>query len=134
MLRLRGGVIEPALMELARSYNTEKKVCRKSVRQQTDGGRTDERRSLARAAERRHTAPLSTGWRIIIEWLSIAMRYANQRGGGGGVAVREHGAMPLCALAAAIAFASGDPCMRWFSIVRFFLLVTHRCTPVATVC
>ena len=29
MLRLRGGVIEPALMELARSYNTEKKICRK---------------------------------------------------------------------------------------------------------
>jgi ubiquitin C len=29
VLRLRGGVIEPALMELARSYNTEKKVCRK---------------------------------------------------------------------------------------------------------
>lgn len=29
VLRLRGGVIEPALMELARSYNTEKKICRK---------------------------------------------------------------------------------------------------------
>jgi len=29
VLRLRGGVIDPALMELARSYNVEKKVCRK---------------------------------------------------------------------------------------------------------
>jgi len=29
VLRLRGGVIEPALAELARKYNCEKKVCRK---------------------------------------------------------------------------------------------------------
>ena len=29
VLRLRGGAIEPALQELARSYNCEKKVCRK---------------------------------------------------------------------------------------------------------
>lgn len=29
VLRLRGGVIEPALMELAKKYNCEKRVCRK---------------------------------------------------------------------------------------------------------
>jgi len=29
VLRLRGGVIEPALMELAKKYNQDKKVCRK---------------------------------------------------------------------------------------------------------
>mmetsp|Transcript_9508 Transcript_9508/g.17357 ORF Transcript_9508/g.17357 Transcript_9508/m.17357 type:complete len:133 (+) Transcript_9508:47-445(+) len=29
VLRLRGGVIEPALVELARKYNCHKKVCRK---------------------------------------------------------------------------------------------------------
>jgi len=29
VLRLRGGVIEPALQELARKYNCDKKVCRK---------------------------------------------------------------------------------------------------------
>jgi len=29
VLRLRGGVIEPALQDLARKYNCEKKVCRK---------------------------------------------------------------------------------------------------------
>lgn len=41
VLRLRGGVIEPALMELARSYNVDKKVCRKSVNKR--GGTTVER-------------------------------------------------------------------------------------------
>ena len=102
MLRLRGGVVEPALMELARSYNTEKKVCRKSVRQQTDGGRMDA--AHGRAAVRRCMAsqrtlanhPLSNG--------AIAMRCANQRGGGGGGAARR--AMTFSALAAA--FASPD--------------------------
>jgi hypothetical protein len=39
VLRLRGGVIEPALMELARSYNVDKKVCRKSVTQRQKGMR-----------------------------------------------------------------------------------------------
>jgi len=29
VLRLRGGAIEPALMDLAKKYNTEKKICRK---------------------------------------------------------------------------------------------------------
>mmetsp|Transcript_26025 Transcript_26025/g.25626 ORF Transcript_26025/g.25626 Transcript_26025/m.25626 type:complete len:131 (+) Transcript_26025:25-417(+) len=29
VLRLRGGVIEPALQELARKYNCDKKICRK---------------------------------------------------------------------------------------------------------
>ena len=29
VLRLRGGVIEPALQELARTYNQNKKICRK---------------------------------------------------------------------------------------------------------
>ena len=29
VLRLRGGAIEPTLMELARSYKCEKKICRK---------------------------------------------------------------------------------------------------------
>jgi large subunit ribosomal protein L40e len=28
VLRLRGGVIEPSLLVLARSYNADKKVCR----------------------------------------------------------------------------------------------------------
>jgi len=31
VLRLRGGVIEPSLMALARKYNTEKMICRKYV-------------------------------------------------------------------------------------------------------
>jgi len=30
VLRLRGGVIEPALAELAKKFNCEKKICRKS--------------------------------------------------------------------------------------------------------
>jgi NAD(P)H-nitrite reductase large subunit len=30
VLRLRGGVIEPALAELAKKYNCDKKICRKS--------------------------------------------------------------------------------------------------------
>jgi large subunit ribosomal protein L40e len=29
VLRLRGGIIEPSLAELAKKYNTQKKVCRK---------------------------------------------------------------------------------------------------------
>ena len=33
VLRLRGGVIEPALAELAKKFNCEKKICRKSVNQ-----------------------------------------------------------------------------------------------------
>ena len=31
VLRLRGGVIEPALAELAKKFNCEKKICRKSA-------------------------------------------------------------------------------------------------------
>lgn len=31
MLRLRGGIIEPSLMALARKYNAEKMICRKWV-------------------------------------------------------------------------------------------------------
>ena len=29
VLRLRGGIIEPSLAELAKKYNTQKKICRK---------------------------------------------------------------------------------------------------------
>ena len=35
VLRLRGGVIEPALAELAKKFNCEKKICRKSARHST---------------------------------------------------------------------------------------------------
>ncbi|PRQ23637.1 putative ribosomal protein L40e [Rosa chinensis] len=32
VLRLRGGIIEPSLMALARKYNQEKMICRSFVR------------------------------------------------------------------------------------------------------